>query len=172
VYASTTFDIYTSYEQMMTTEIQAYCFWGSDAIYAPWYGAYFVSEFLGTDGTKLSELDAGTTAIAAYVTYSSSGAPLRVLVYNSNYYNGSGTRSNSTVSFTWSGGGSTSSIKAKRLTAPAATSLAANVTIGGTGTFDVNCNAVNNLGTYETISVNSGAFNVTVRESEAIIVYL
>jgi hypothetical protein len=92
-----------------------------------------VNTFLGTDGSKLSMLDDGSGAIASYVVYNSSGRPVRLLVYNSDYYTGSGTRSSASVSFTGGGLSSSGSKTATRLTAPNATSRVdqgAAVTIG------------------------------------------
>ncbi|TBU37713.1 hypothetical protein BD309DRAFT_973450 [Dichomitus squalens] len=151
----------------------AYCWWGQSAVYSPYYGAVFVSEFLGADGAKLAALDNGTSAIAAYAVYSSANAPLRLLVVNTNYYNGTGTRAATTVQFT--GLTTASGTKsAKRLTAPDATSRTdegAQVTIGGNGTFSGSCVRQGTEGT-ESVAVNGGALTVSVLASEALIVYL
>lgn len=156
-----------------TLLLKQYCWWGQYTVGAPYYGAAFLSEFLGTDGSKLSMLDDGTGAIASYVIYSAAAQPVRLLVYNSNYYNGTGTRSSASVSFT---GGPISSdiINAKRLTAPASTSRVdqgATVTIGGGGTFDHKCTPIGSQ-TMETVAVSSGAFTVALYASEALIIYL
>ncbi|KAI0780147.1 glycoside hydrolase superfamily [Fomes fomentarius] len=99
----------------------AYCWWGTNNVYSPYYGAVFVSDFLGTDGVTLAALDTGSSAIATYAVYSSSNVPLRLLVVNSNHFNGTGTRASTSVQFT---GLATSSgtKQAKRLTAPNAES--------------------------------------------------
>ncbi|KAH9895067.1 glycoside hydrolase superfamily [Cubamyces lactineus] len=151
----------------------AYCWWGQNAVYSPYYGAVFVSEFLGTDGAKVAMLDDGSTAIAIYAVYSASNAPLRLLISNSNYFDGSGARTSASVAFT---GLSTSSgtKQAKRLTAPNATSRVdqgAPVTIGGDGTFGTNCARAGTENT-ETVAVSGNALTVTVQASEALIVYL
>ncbi|KAI0768691.1 glycoside hydrolase superfamily [Trametes elegans] len=149
----------------------AYCWWGQNAVYSPYYGAVFVSDFLGSDGVKVAMLDDGRSAVATYAVYSSSNTPLRLLVLNSNYFDGSGTRSTASVSFTGLTGGTK---QAKRLTAPAATSRVdqdASVTIGGGGTFDTNCAKRGSEGT-ESVVVGGGALTVSVQASEALIVYL
>ncbi|KAH8109882.1 hypothetical protein DFH11DRAFT_1810021 [Phellopilus nigrolimitatus] len=149
-----------------------YCFWGNSSVFAPYYGAIFVSEFLGTSSsTHLVMLDAGSSTIGAYASFpDSSSAPTRVLLYNSVYFAGSGTRSVTNISLS----GIDSSLQAvsvKRLSAPNATSLAGSgVSIGG-GTFDENCESVGTQ-TLESVSVNGGEVVVSVQDSEAVIVYL
>ena len=142
-------------------------------MYSPYYGAVFVSDFLGTDGATVAALDDGSGETAVYVVFSSSGSPLRLLVLNSEYYGGSGTRPSETVQFS----GLTKSsgtVSAKRLTAPDATALVnqgAAVTIGGDGTFSASCES---QGTQEleSVSVSGGSLEVAVAASEALIVYL
>ncbi|KAF5393616.1 hypothetical protein D9757_000409 [Collybiopsis confluens] len=122
-----------------------YCWWGRFTTGAPFYGAYFVTEFLGTDGARLEMLDNGTGAVASYVLFNSAGTPVRLLVYNSNYFDGTGTRSTTSVSFTGGSIPSSGTKTALRLTGPNATSRVDQggvVTIGGQLTFDGNCNAV------------------------------
>ena len=51
-------------------------------MYSPYYGAAFVSDFLGIYGVKVAALDNGTGAVATYVIYSVMGSPLRLLVLN------------------------------------------------------------------------------------------
>ncbi|KAK7060146.1 hypothetical protein VNI00_000910 [Paramarasmius palmivorus] len=151
-----------------------YCWWGRFTTGAPFYGTYFLNTFLGTDGSKLSMLDDGSGAIASYVIYNSSGRPVRLLVYNSDYYTGSGTRSSASVSFTGGGLSSSGSKTVTRLTAPNATSRVdqgAAVTIGSGLTFDGNCNAVGQI-TKENLSYTGSTLSVTVKASEAVIVDL
>ncbi|RPD78395.1 hypothetical protein L226DRAFT_502875 [Lentinus tigrinus ALCF2SS1-7] len=151
----------------------AYCWWGQNNVYSPYYGAVFVSEFLGTDGAKIAALDNGSSAIATYAVYSSSNTPLRLLVLNSNYFNGTGSRSSASVQFT--GLATASGTKqAKRLTAPNATSRTdqgAAVTIGGGGTFSSTCARLGTENT-ESVAVSGNALSVSVLASEALIVYL
>ncbi|KAJ3487680.1 hypothetical protein NLI96_g3377 [Meripilus lineatus] len=119
----------------------AYCFWGQSSVFTPYYGVAFVSEFLGTNGAKVAMLDDGASAIGVYAVFSSSNAPVRLLVINTNYFDGSGTRSSTSVALT---GLVTSSgtKQVKRMTAPAATSRVdqgAAVTIGGVSSFNSDC---------------------------------
>lgn len=138
---------------------------------APYYGAAFVSEFLGTNGTRVAMLDDGTTAIGVYAIYDAN-TPVRLLVYNSNYFDTTGTRSSAAVAL--SALGTRTALRAKRLTAPAATSRVDEggvVTIGGAGTFSSTCTALGTQ-TFETVEVSGGAASVTLMASEALIVYL
>ncbi|EGO27198.1 glycoside hydrolase family 79 protein [Serpula lacrymans var. lacrymans S7.9] len=150
-----------------------YCFWGNDSVAAPYYGAVFVSDFLGTDGVELAMLDDGTGPIGIYAVYSANGAPQRLLVYNSNYYDGTGTRTNTSVTFSGLPS-STSLVNTKRMTAQNATAIIGEggiVTIGGDGTFDSSCQLVG-AQSLEQAAVSGGTFNVSVAASEALIVYL
>ncbi len=142
-------------------------------MFTPYYGAAFVSEFLGTDGVKVAMLDDGSSAIGVYATFSSSNTPVRVLVINTDYFDGNGTRSVANVTLT---GLITDSgaRKAKRLTAPSATSeidQGAPVTIGGTTAFAADC-SISGTQSFESVNVSGHAATVFVRASEALIVYL
>ncbi|EMD37598.1 glycoside hydrolase family 79 protein [Gelatoporia subvermispora B] len=151
----------------------AYCFWGNGTVFSPYYGAVFVSQFLGTDGTKLAMLDDGEGAIGAYAVFSASGLPLRVLVTNSNYYDGTGVRTNTTVSLT--GLTTTGRPGLLRFTAPDATAQVdqgSAVTIGGGGSFNpVDCTSTGRQ-VMEVVEIVEGAANVTLRASEAAIIVL
>ena len=105
--------------------------------------------------------------------FNSAGTPVRLLAINSNNYGGSGTREAATVSF--SGLKTTAgSIKAKRMTAPSATSRVdqgAAVTIGGSSSFSSDCSRTGTQ-TTESVAVSGGAASVSVKASEALIVFL
>lgn len=45
----------------------AYCWWTTSSTAAPYYGAAFVSTFLGTDGAKLAMLDDGKSASPSHL---------------------------------------------------------------------------------------------------------
>ncbi|OCB89325.1 hypothetical protein A7U60_g3526 [Sanghuangporus baumii] len=150
----------------------AYCFWSTSSVAAPYYGAYFVSEFLGPSSpARLVMLDSGSTSLGVYAVFSgiNSAAP-RILLYNSAYYSGSGTRSSANIVL--SGLGSNlSSVQAKRFTAPSAPALSGQgVTIGG-GTFDSSCALAGTQAT-ESVRVSQGTASIGVQDSEAVIVYL
>ncbi|KAH8682604.1 hypothetical protein BX600DRAFT_521957 [Xylariales sp. PMI_506] len=147
-----------------------YCFWGRYDMGAPYYGAYVAAAFLAK-GTYLTALDPGTTNYAVYVTYDSSKKPLRALLYNSDYFDGTGTRSSQTFTLT---GLTLSSIKSKRLTATDALSRQDEgdiPTFGKQSFVNGNC-AITGTETYETVTASSGQATFTVAASEALVVYL
>ncbi|THH09286.1 hypothetical protein EW145_g2135 [Phellinidium pouzarii] len=151
----------------------AYCFWGEDSVLAPYYGAFFVSDFLGSSPkTRLTMIDSGDSSIGAYAVFSgSSGPPARVLLYNSEYFSGLGIRSVVNITLT-DLGSDLEIVSVKRMTAPNATSLAgAGVTIGGGGTFSDEC-AATGTQALEVISASGGMAEVSLHASEAVIVYL
>ncbi|KII96009.1 glycoside hydrolase family 79 protein [Plicaturopsis crispa FD-325 SS-3] len=141
-----------------------YCWWGASAVYTPYYGAAFVSEFLGTDGAALVMLDDGTGAVGSYVVYDGAGAPVRLLRH--------GTRASTEVSFSGLGAGS-GTLSAKRLTGTGAGARVDEgdaVTIGGGG-FDDACSQ-SGTQVLESVAVSAGTFSVELLASEALIVYL
>lgn len=139
-----------------------------------------VSEFLGSEGgvngtgSKLVMLDDGSSSLGVYAIYSTkTGNVLRILIYNSAFFNGSGTRS-STVVFVdgLKSPSSGANLRAKRLTAPMSTSLAGQgITIGQTGTFDASCKPVGKQ-VFESVVVQSGTASLTLKASEAVILYV
>ena len=116
-------------------------------------------------------LDDGSGTLGVYAMYSTkTGTAIRVLVYNSAFFNGSGTRSS--VSASLKIPSAIATLRAKRLTAPMSTSLAGGgITIGASGTFDTSCNAIGKE-VYEEVAIHSGVVNVTVKASEALILYV
>lgn len=147
-----------------------YCFWGRYSMGAPYYGAYAATAFLAK-AASLTALDAGSSNYAAYVTFDSSGAPLRALLYNSDYYSGSGTRS--TQSFGLAGL-SGSSVRAKRLlgdSAVARVDQGGKVTFGSQTFTNVDCD-VSGTETFENFAVSNGQATFTLSASEALLVYL
>ena len=119
-------------------------------------------------------LDDGTSEIGTYAVFDASGRPVRLLVINSNYYNGTGTRSSSTVSFTGLASALGTQLQAKRMTAPSATSQidqGAAVTIGGSTSFSAQCVRTGTQAT-ESVAVSGGTVSVSVKASEALLVFL
>jgi hypothetical protein len=119
-------------------------------------------------------LDDGTSAIATYAVFNAAGVPVRVLVFNSNYFDGTGTRTSAVISMTGGGLPNSGTKSAKRLTAPNATSRVdqgAAVTIGGGGAFSSTCTNTG-IDALEAVTVSGGTMIVTVQASEALIVFL
>ncbi|KAL1870541.1 hypothetical protein VTK73DRAFT_2580 [Phialemonium thermophilum] len=147
-----------------------YCFWGRYNMGAPYYGATAAVAFLA-GASHLTALDAGNTNYAAYASFDESGAPLRVLLYNSDYYSGSGRRSSSPFTLSGLKG---SDVKAKRLTATSASSRQDRgdvITFGGQAFDDGSC-VVNGTETLESATVSGGQATFDLKASEALIVYL
>lgn len=147
-----------------------YCFWGRYTTAAPYYGAYTATAALA-GGSYISELDAGSTAYAVYVIYNAEKEPLKVLLYNSDYYDGSGTRGSESFVLT---GLSNSVVKAKRLTAPNSNSRVdegGNPSFGGQTFANGTC-VVQGTESFEDTNVSGGQAVFTVAASEALLVYL
>ncbi|KAH9904087.1 glycoside hydrolase family 79 protein [Xylariomycetidae sp. FL2044] len=167
-----------------------YCFWGRYSMGAPWYvlqytpyvknnhyGAYAATALLA-QASHLTALDDGTTNYAAYVTFDEAGAPLRALLYNSDYFAGSGSGSGrSSQSFELTGlvRGGSGTLRAKRLTAESASSRVdqgGNVSFGGQTFTNGDC-LVSGDEVFESLAVTAdGRLAVDVKASEALLVYL
>ncbi|RDL31075.1 Glycoside hydrolase family 79 protein [Venustampulla echinocandica] len=146
-----------------------YCWWGRYSMGAPYFGAYTATAAMA-GGSYMSALDTGSTAYAVYIIYDSARKPLRALLYNSDYYSGSGSRSSQNFVL---GGLSGATVKAKRLTAASATSRVdqgSSPTFGGQTFADASCN-IGGKETFEDKSVASGSATFTVAASEALLVY-
>ncbi|KAI1138434.1 glycoside hydrolase family 79 protein [Hypoxylon sp. FL0543] len=147
-----------------------YCFWGRYSMGAPYYGAYAATALLAK-ASFLTALDDGTNNYAAYVSFGSDGAPLRALLYNSDYFSGSGSRSSQSFELRGLTG---STLKAKRLTAESAMSRVdqgGKVTFGGQTFTDGDCK-IAGTENIESLAVSDGQVTVAVKASEALLVYL
>lgn len=145
-----------------------YCFWGRYSMGAPYYGAYAATAAMA-GGAYISALDAGSDNYAAYVIYDISKTPIKVLLYNSDFY-ASGTRGSETFVLSGLGG----NVKAKRLTA---TSANARVDQGGQMSFGGSTFANGTCvkggeEVFESVSVTGGVGSFVVGASEALLVYL
>lgn len=147
-----------------------YCWWGRYNIGSPYYGAYFATMAL-VNADQIAPLDSQDTAYAAYAIYEA-GVPVRVLLYNSDYYiSDSGTRSSQTYTLS---GLSSPSVTAKRLTAPYATSRVdqgENPTVAGQTFANGTC-TIQGTASVETATISGGEATFTVAASEALLVYL
>ncbi|KAI9324775.1 hypothetical protein DFJ73DRAFT_768003, partial [Zopfochytrium polystomum] len=110
------------------TNSAPYSWWGRNTTFAPYYGAIFAATALA-DATSIQAMDDGTTPYAAYAIYTSASSttPSRILLYNSDTYSGSGTRSSRAFQVTGLPT-SVSSVTGLRLTGP---STSARVETGG-----------------------------------------
>ncbi|CAG8960513.1 hypothetical protein HYFRA_00008233, partial [Hymenoscyphus fraxineus] len=148
-----------------------YCWWGRYSMGAPYYGAYAAQAAMA-GGSFISQLDTGSDNYAVYVIYDSARKPIRVLLYNSDYYDGSGARGSSSFVLN---NLPVSVMKAKRLTAASALSRSdqgSSPTFGGQTFADVTCK-IGGAENFETISATGkGISRLTVAASEALLVYL
>ncbi|KAG7293931.1 hypothetical protein NEMBOFW57_003992 [Staphylotrichum longicolle] len=148
-----------------------YCFWGRYSMGAPYYGATAAVAFLA-GARHVAALDAGTTKYAAYASFDAEGQPLRVLLFNSEYYAGAGS-ARTVQRFTLTGLAG-APVRAKRLTA--ASSLARadkgdEISFGGQRWTDGTC-VVAGAETFETAKVENGQAVFDVKAAEALVVYL
>nr|XP_036581591.1 glycoside hydrolase family 79 protein [Colletotrichum truncatum]KAF6789942.1 glycoside hydrolase family 79 protein [Colletotrichum truncatum] len=147
-----------------------YSFFGRYSMGNPYVGAYTATAFLA--GAKhVTALDDGKSAFAAYVAFDASGAPLRALLYNSNYFGGSGARN--TESFVLNGVSGTR-VRSKRVTAASAEARqdrGGNASIGGQYFNNGTC-TTGGAETFETTTVSDGRATFNVAASEALLVYL
>lgn len=141
---------------------------------APYYGAYTAALAL-SGASRITQLDTGDTPYAAYAIYKSDNNPVRVLLYNSDYYTG-GTRGSANFTLTGIPGSSGSTtVSAVRLTGDAATARVdrgGSVSIAGQAFEDGSC-VIQGEKVVEEMAVEAGGvatFNVA--SSEALLVYL
>ncbi|KAL4947659.1 hypothetical protein BDW69DRAFT_204185 [Aspergillus filifer] len=142
-----------------------YCWWGRYTTGAPYYGAYFATLALA-NAEYIAPLDDQSTAYAAYAIYEND-SPVRVLLYNSDYYT-SGTRSSQTYTLT---GLSGSSVTARRLTAPHSTSRVdqgESPTVAGQTFGNGDC-TIQGDESLETGIVTGGEVTFTLSASEALL---
>lgn len=145
-----------------------YCFFGRYDMGAPYYGAYAAVAAMAS-GSHIAMLDTGTTDYGAYVVYGANGAPLRAILINSVYFE-TGTRGSETFTLTGLAG---ATVRWKTLTAANALSRVdqgSNPRFGGQEFANVTC-AVQGTETYESASVSGGQVQITVLDSEAVVVY-
>ncbi|KAL5046138.1 hypothetical protein BDW71DRAFT_197861 [Aspergillus fruticulosus] len=142
-----------------------YCWWGRYTTGAPYYGAYFATMALA-HADQIAPLDDQSTSYAAYAIYEG-GAPVKVLLYNSEYYT-SGTRPSQTYTLT---GLTSATVTAKRLTAPYSTSRVdrgESPTVSGQTFGNGDC-GVEGEEVVETVAVEGGEASFTVGASEALL---
>ena len=147
-----------------------YCWWGRYSMGAPYYGAYAATEAMA-GGKYISAVDAGTTSYAVYAVYDEAKKPIKLVLYNSDFYSGSGTRGSQTFALDGLTGATATG---RRLTAASAST---RVDTGGVVSFGGKTFA---QGTWveggsevvESVNVVGGKASFTVLASEAMVVYL
>ncbi|KAF2088974.1 glycoside hydrolase family 79 protein [Saccharata proteae CBS 121410] len=147
-----------------------YCWWGRYDMGSPYYGAYFAADALA-GGDSIAPIDVGNSSYSAYAVFDEVGSPIKVALYNSDYYDGDGTRGSEVFSLT---GIQSTSVTAKRLTAASALSRVdrgQNPTYAGM-TFENGTCLLQGTEAVETVSVEDGGASFTLAASEALLVFL
>ncbi|KAJ1561134.1 hypothetical protein HK405_004834 [Cladochytrium tenue] len=151
-----------------------YSWWGQSTVFAPYYGAIFTATALA-NATSVQQLDSGATPYAAYAIYtstSSSAAPARILLVNSDYY-ASGTRSSRTFSLS-SLPTSVTAATGIRLTAAGANATVeagSPPSISGLSFSNTDCKSAGQSAP-ESFAVTGGALTASVAASEALLLVL
>lgn len=136
---------------------------------SPYYGAYMATAAMA-GGAYIAALDNGLTNYGVYVVYDIHKKPLRAVLYNSDYYDGSATRTSQTFQLSSIVG---LTVKAKRLTGKTALSrvdTGESPSFGGQKFQDGTCKIMGNE-VFETTIVTDGTASFTVAASEALLVY-
>lgn len=147
-----------------------YIWWDKSGVRSPYYGGYVAAEVLAGQ-SYIAALDDGTTNYAGYVIYSKSKKPSKVVLINTDYFDGNGTRSSNEFTLTGLAG---KTVSAKRLTAASAMSrqdLGDAPTYGGKSFSNLGCE-LRGKEVVEKVSVKGGKAKLTLLASEAIIVTL
>ncbi|KAG7284887.1 hypothetical protein NEMBOFW57_009502 [Staphylotrichum longicolle] len=143
-----------------------YCFWGRYSMGAPYYGATAAVAFLA-GARHVAALDAGTTKYAAYASFDAEGRPLRVLLFNSEYYAGSGS-ARTVQRFTLTGLAGAAADGGELV---GAGGQGDEISFGGQRWTDGTC-VVAGAETFETAKVENGQVVFDVKAAEALVVYL
>jgi len=147
-----------------------YCWWGRYSMGAPYYGAYAATEAMA-GGKYISAVDAGTTSYAVYAVYDEAKKPIKLVLYNSDFYSGSGTRGSQTFALDGLTGATATG---RRLTAASASTRVDTggvVSFGGK-TFAQGTCVEGGSEVVESVNVVGGKASFTVLASEAMVVYL
>ncbi|KAF4628039.1 hypothetical protein G7Y89_g10114 [Cudoniella acicularis] len=147
-----------------------YIWWDKTTVRSPYYGGYVATEALAGE-SYISALDNGTTNYAGYAIYSASKSLSKVVLINTDYFDGNGARS--TQDFVLSGL-SCQSVSAKRLTAANALSrqdFGQAPTFAGQSFSNSTC-ALGGKKVIERVSVKDGKATFTLFASEALVISL
>jgi hypothetical protein len=149
-----------------------YIWWTEFGVTSPYYGGYMATEAMA-GGAYISTLDDGSSNYAGYVVFSATGRPIKAILINTDYYDGSGGQRATRV-FELRGLRGVRAVRAKRLTAGSALSRQDEgdfPTFGGQTFSDDGCKLQQEVIT-ESVKVSKGVARVRVASSEALLVYL
>lgn len=146
-----------------------YCFWGRITMGAPYYGAHAATAAMA-GGSYISALDPGNTNYAVYVIYDKQKAPIKLVLYNSDFYGGSGARGSETFVLS----GLSGEVRGKRLTAAGANARVdhgENPSFGGQFFANGSC-IIGGVEVLERVQIVGGEGKFVVAASEALLLYL
>lgn len=151
-------------------ETSLYVWWTPFGVTSPMYGGYVATAAMA-GGAHISALDNGESTYGGYVVYSSSGRASRIVLINSDYYDGSGVRTATTFALD---GLDWDSATVTRLTASSAMSrqdYGDMPSFGGRAISNTTC-ALQGPETKEKISVSNGTAQIELAASEAVLIEL
>ncbi|KAF5660910.1 hypothetical protein FDENT_13618, partial [Fusarium denticulatum] len=162
------------YHQVLTDPEAFFNWWWSDHVNAPFYDAYF-GALAVAGGDSIVASDDGPDPYAQCILYKN-GKAFKVVLISTDYYSGDGTRSETKFTLT---GLKSNSVKALRMTGPSSettvpvtqTKSSLQPSIGGQSFSNKDCELGGKQKT-EKLSVKKGKLEVTLKASEALIVYL
>ncbi|KAL1887480.1 hypothetical protein Sste5346_010179 [Sporothrix stenoceras] len=146
-----------------------YIWWDEESIRSPYYGGFVATDALAGE-SYITALDDGTSNYAAYAIYSADKTLSKVVLINTDYFDGAGTRSSHSFIIS---GLTSKSISAKRLTAASALSRQdegdAPTYAGQSFSNNGNC-ALTGKKEMEQVSVSSGKATLKLYASEALVI--
>ncbi|KAL6912444.1 hypothetical protein FSST1_010204 [Fusarium sambucinum] len=148
--------------------------WRSDQLNAVFYGAYF-GALAVANGDHIVASDNGSDRYAQYIIYRKN-KPYKIVFVNTDYYSGSGLRSTTTFTAT---GLKNGKAKALRMTGPSSettiplkqTNPSLEPNIGGQYFSNRDCSVRGNQ-KFEIFSIKEGKLVISLKASEALIIYL
>ncbi|KAJ3454144.1 hypothetical protein MRS44_018038 [Fusarium solani] len=147
-----------------------YPWWTPFGVTSPYYGGYVATKAMA-GGAYISALDDGTSNYAGYTIYSAAGKPIKAVLINSDYYDGTGMRAVRTFELQGLLG---RTIGATRLTATSALSRQDEgdaPTFGGQVFSDETCQ-LQNQAVKERVKVSNGVAKFKLASSEALLLDL
>lgn len=159
-----------SYFHQCTIGICYYSFWDRKNVNAPFYGAYVAAATMA-GGSYVAPLDSGETNYGGYVVFDGDGRATRVLLVNSDFWTGNGTRGDENFVVSGLAG---RKVGARRFTAASAMARVDEgqvPTFGGQWFGNGDCAVVGKKAVEET-EVVKGMAEFSVAASEALLIEL
>ncbi|KAJ0426796.1 hypothetical protein BJY00DRAFT_306792 [Aspergillus carlsbadensis] len=157
---------------------KSYYVWFKEGnVMSPFYGGYVAAEAMA-GGSRIAALDDGSTNYAAYAIYSARGAVRKVVLVNSDFFDGDGTRSRREFvleGLMVRGKGGGGSVRVKRLTAPSSLSqqdLGEAPTFAGRVVDDQTCRFTGEEVVEEVQVGVGGRATIELAASEAVVITL